>query len=726
MSYEPNFLHFQLEGKLKKLGFLLSAVLLSVLTFVVPSWGAGLTLTFPNSTQGFTANSWQSVATVTETTPAISGGNGGSIRVTVAAGTNGRLRLATTTNITAADSYTLSNFDDDSAGLATISFQGLVADVSTALASLEFQRITDTGTNTISVEATEGTGLVYDNRYYEVYTQAAISWSEAFKLAASKKVPSTVGGVFCQGYLATITSAEENQFAFSRVGADAWIGAADEFSYVNAALGASTYANQAAAEGKWFWVNGPERGVQFSQSNGTPTPVSSRYENWNTDEPNNSSPGEHAGQFTTGSSGGWNDLPLTSIAVSKLIVEYGGVVTTATHQSNPANVVYTTPGHMGDKASCIPAAVGGTVAASFSAVSASVPAAPSTVVATAGARQATLSWVVPTNGGSEITGYKIEVNNGSTWSTAVADTESTDASAVVTGLVTGTSYTFRVSAINAIGTSAASTASSAVTISGTVPGLPTNLAIAYSGYGSAKLSWSAPTDDGGVAISSYTVQYQNGGDWINLTPSGNSATVSNVFNNQAWSFRVAATNSVGTGSFATLANVPPTPYDGPQIGGGIAIKPVPANTVSPLEIEGSNLNQVTKVTIDGKEVRIVSQTGNKLVLELPALTPGVKDIVFTMGQGTLVHQDALVVREVTETSAATKVNAGSFKGYVALYAKGHEGKRFSAKVGKDWVVIPSLRSDFERIVEFTGAGFNLNIPIYIDRKLIETMELTTK
>jgi len=77
-------------------------------------------------------------------------------------------------------------------------------------------------------------------------------------------------------------------------------------------------------------------------------------------------------------------------------------------------------------------------------------------------------------------------------------------------------------------------------------------------------------------------------------------------------------------------------------------------------------------------------------------------------------------------SADAKVNAGSFKGYVAVYAKGYEGQRLSAKIGNDWVIVPSLASSFERIVDFTGAGVDIAVRIYIDRVLLETINLTTK
>jgi len=70
--------------------------------------------------------------------------------------------------------------------------------------------------------------------------------------------------------------------------------------------------------------------------------------------------------------------------------------------------------------------------------------------------QINLSWVSPSNnGGSAITGYKIErsTDTGSTWSTIVPNTGSTATTYSDTGLVASTTYTYRVSAINSVGTS---------------------------------------------------------------------------------------------------------------------------------------------------------------------------------------------------------------------------------------------------------------------------------
>jgi len=76
--------------------------------------------------------------------------------------------------------------------------------------------------------------------------------------------------------------------------------------------------------------------------------------------------------------------------------------------------------------------------------------------------------------------------------------------------------------------------------------------------------------------------------------------------------------------------------------------------------------------------------------------------------------------------ADTKVNAGSFKGYVALYAKGYAGQKMSAIVAGKWLVVDSLASDFERVVRFTGAGYDIVATIYIDGVMIDTFNVTTK
>ena len=93
------------------------------------------------------------------------------------------------------------------------------------------------------------------------------------------------------------------------------------------------------------------------------------------------------------------------------------------------------------------------------------PTAPRSVVGVAGNTQASVSWGAPTSdGGGDITDYIVEYqqDGAATWS-VFADGTSNTTSATVTGLTNARAYQFRVSALNAVNTSATSGASVAVT-----------------------------------------------------------------------------------------------------------------------------------------------------------------------------------------------------------------------------------------------------------------------
>jgi hypothetical protein len=198
------------------------------------------------------------------------------------------------------------------------------------------------------------------------------------------------------------------------------------------------------------------------------------------------------------------------------------------------------------------------------------PDAPTNVSATAGNQSATVSWTAPgNNGGSPITGYRINAYpSGATQPSQQLPAGASATSATVTGLTNGTSYTFTVTATNSVGTSQESVASAPVTPAPTVPGAPTGVS-ATGGNQTATVFWAAPSNNGGSAITGYTVNvYPSGATQPSQqVPAGASATsvgVSGLTNGTSYTFTVTATNGVGAGpesasSNAVTANPPPAP-----------------------------------------------------------------------------------------------------------------------------------------------------------------------
>src|SRR5690606_11242474 len=99
------------------------------------------------------------------------------------------------------------------------------------------------------------------NGHLYVYVAESVNWVDA-RDAASQS--SKYGA---QGYLATITSQEENDFIRDRLKSDSWIGASDDEAY-------------GASEGNWRWVTGPESGQQFWQGGSDGDMDNSMFAHW--------------------------------------------------------------------------------------------------------------------------------------------------------------------------------------------------------------------------------------------------------------------------------------------------------------------------------------------------------------------------------------------------------------------------------------------------------------
>ena len=118
-----------------------------------------------------------------------------------------------------------------------------------------------------------------------------------------------------------------------------------------------------------------------------------------------------------------------------------------------------------------------------------------------------LDWQAPgEDGGSPITGYRIERWQNGTWQSLVANTGATRTAYDLTGLAAATSYTLRVRAINAVG---AGTPSSSLQVQTHAapplqPGAPTNVG-GHTTHNSVTLTWDAPAQG---TVTGYRIRRQ--------------------------------------------------------------------------------------------------------------------------------------------------------------------------------------------------------------------------
>lgn len=205
------------------------------------------------------------------------------------------------------------------------------------------------------------------------------------------------------------------------------------------------------------------------------------------------------------------------------------------------------------------------------------PGSPTGVTAVAGDAQLTASWTAPSSGGAP-TSYVATASGGKTCTTATT-------SCTITGLTNGTAYTVTVVAKNSGGDSAPSSPSSAVTPTApTAPAAPTAVS-ATAGDASAAVTWTAPSDNGGSAITGYTVTSDP--DAKTCTTATTSCTVSGLTNGTAYTFNVTATNAAGTSAASTpSAAVTPT---------AAAPSPTPSSSATPVVVNGMICEILTSI-----------------------------------------------------------------------------------------------------------------------------------
>jgi hypothetical protein len=131
----------------------------------------------------------------------------------------------------------------------------------------------------------------------------------------------------------------------------------------------------------------------------------------------------------------------------------------------------------------------------------------------------------------------------------------------ITGLATGSSSSYYVKAINAVGPSASSSTSNSVTVT-TVPGSPTSVSASKNtgSVGAIDYSFAAPSNNGGKSITGYN---QTGIG--NRTDSPGSYTITGLSQGTSYTVSVTATNGNGASAAAT-ATATSSAYVCPQGG----------------------------------------------------------------------------------------------------------------------------------------------------------------
>ncbi len=284
----------------------------------------------------------------------LSGFNGDvKVIVWVAAG---KLRLTSTTSLNSVAGYSSSNWTSGNSN--EIGFYSSQSAANAAIETLQFQA---TGDSTVqlkisAIDYTAGTG--YDpatGHFYEIVNSPSVRWEDARcralygdtssftgSTSPSASDRSLIGNPRCSntnqrrtmnglnGYLANITSIDEQTFLKDKLTGRLWIGGSDHDENL-----------------VWKWVDGPESGQQFLLQGTSALRTTNnfggaaRFNYFSDGEPNGSNGSEDFAEYGFGNAGiggSWNDCQNTC-GISQFLVEYGGSGGTATTVETVFNVM---------------------------------------------------------------------------------------------------------------------------------------------------------------------------------------------------------------------------------------------------------------------------------------------------------------------------------------------------------------------------------------------------
>jgi hypothetical protein len=191
--------------------------------------------------------------------------------------------------------------------------------------------------------------------------------------------------------------------------------------------------------------------------------------------------------------------------------------------------------------------------ATVTAPSGTVPAAPTSLKATAASSTAVnLTWTDNATGNE--TGFIVQRSTNGTTYSQVGTTLTGVTTYADSGLTAGTTYDYRVYAVNSVGDSAASNVAAVTTPALAVPTAPSKLTASAASSTSVALSWVAATGETAYAVDRST---NAGSSWTTVATPASSATSytdTGLSASTPYTYRVRATNAAGTSAASNTAS----------------------------------------------------------------------------------------------------------------------------------------------------------------------------
>lgn len=344
------------------------------------------------------------------------------------------------------------------------------------------------------------------------------------------------------------------------------------------------------------------------------------------------------------------------------------------------------------------AAGAGTASATFVGVPNPIaPDAPTIGTVVPGDKQLTVPFTAPGyDGGSPITGYEYSIDSKVTWVSV-----GTTSPVVITGLTNGTSYDVWLRAVNSVGPG--TTAVRSLLIPKTVPGAPTINSITPAS-GQLSVNFTAPTDNGGSAVTNYKYSIDGGATFLTRSPLSNNSpiVITGLTNGTSYDVKIQAINTAGTGAASATKTaiagvVPGTPTITSIVGGSGQLS---VNFTAPASTGTLAITDYKYSTDNGFTYKSAGSTASPIVIT--GLTNGTSysvriRAVSAVGDGTETSFTTGTPAATPSAPTITKITPSSLRLTVDFTAPANNGGstisyyRYSLDGGKTYITpSPSL------------------------------------